>query len=68
MAVSELDLGIVLGKQEMLSKALFILSDSEWHTESRNFMSMTEDLHHDPAYCWACQLGELLVQASKEPA
>jgi hypothetical protein len=33
-----------------------ILSDPEWHEESKNYTQTDNDLSHDSDYCWGCQL------------
>jgi hypothetical protein len=62
MGLTELEAGILMGRQQALSTALNLLRDDEWHDLSKNYSSTTEDLHHDPEYCWACQVSTLLVK------
>lgn len=63
---TELDLGIVLGKEEAFSILLDIISDDEWHEQSKNYGSMTEDLYHHPGMCITCQLVDVFKDKIRE--
>jgi hypothetical protein len=63
MSKDAIELAKKIGRLEMLGKALEILTDKEWHEESKDFTSQTQDLRHEPEYCMACQLAQQFLQA-----
>lgn len=54
----QLQLAHNVGVGKTIRRVLDLLANDEWHELSKNYSSMSEDLHHDTTYCWACQLSE----------
>lgn len=63
---TQLDLGILLGKEEAFSIFLDIIEHDEWHEQRRNFMSMTEDLYHNSDQCNVCELAVVFKDKIRE--